>query len=157
MELTADYRQFVAEDKELIAILAFLAGAVPVIYGRCEMLIAYTSLGLLAFVFLVCLTRYVMLVSHKWIIGDETLCTVRGVFARHTDYIELYRIVDYKESQSLLQRLMGIKTVTVFSTDRSDAMMDIRGVSVDDDVIGHIREKVENCKIDKRIYEITNN
>ena len=157
MELSADYRQFVAEDKELVAILAFLAGAVPVIYGRCEMLIAYTSLGLLAFVFLVCLTRYVMLVSHKWIIGDETLCTVRGVFARHTDYIELYRIVDYKESQTLLQRLMGIKTVTVFTTDRSDVIMDMRGVPSDEDVIGYMREKVENCKIDKRIYEITNN
>ena len=26
MELSADYRQFVAEDKELVAILAFLAG-----------------------------------------------------------------------------------------------------------------------------------
>ena len=157
MTIKADYRQFVAEDKELVAILAFLAGAVPVVYNRCEQLIAYTSLGLLAFVFLVCLTRYVMLVTRKWIINDEQLCSVKGVFARHTDYIELYRIVDYKESQSLLQRLMGIKTVTVFSTDRSDAMMDIRGVSVDDDVIGHIREKVENCKIDKRIYEITNN
>lgn len=157
MTIRADYRQFVAEDKELVAVLAFLAGAVPVVYNRCERLIAYTSLGLLAFVFLVCLTRYVMLVSQKWIIGDETLCRIKGVFARHTDYIELYRIVDYKESQTLLQRLMGIKTITIFSTDRSDATMDMRGISVDEDVIGHIREKVEKCKIDKRIYEITNN
>lgn len=157
MEIKPDYRQFVAEDRELLAMLAFLSGAVPVVYGRCEQLIAYTALGLLAFVFLVCLTRYVMLVSHQWIIGDETLCTVKGVLARHTDYIELYRIVDYKESQTLLQRLMGIKTITIFSTDRSDATMDMRGISVDEDVIGHIREKVEKCKIDKRIYEITNN
>ena len=119
MEIKPDYRQFVAEDRELLAMLAFLSGAVPVVYGRCEQLIAYTSLGLLVFVLLVCLTRYVMLVSHQWIIGDETLCTVKGVLARHTDYIELYRIVDYKESQTLLQRLMGIKTVTVFSTLRN--------------------------------------
>ena len=98
-----------------------------------------------------------MLVSQKWVIDDDTLCRVKGVFARHTDYIELYRIVDYKESQSLLQRLMGIKTVTVFSTDRSDAMVDMRGVSVDEDVVGQLRDKVEKCKNDKRIYEITNN
>ena len=139
MEIKPDYRQFVAEDRELLAMLAFLSGAVPVVYGRCEQLVAYTSLGLLVFVLLVCLTRYVMLVSHQWIIGDETLCTVKGVLARHTD------------------RLMGIKTVTVFSTDRSDCMVDIRGVSVDEDVIGHLRDKVEKCKTDKRIYEITNN
>ena len=157
MEIKPDYRQFVAEDRELLAMLAFLSGAVPVVYGRCEQLVAYTSLGLLVFVLLVCLARYVMLVSHQWIIGDETLCTVKGVLSRHTDYIELYRIVDYKESQSLLQRLMGIKTVTVFSTDRSDAMVDMRGVSVDEDVVGQLRDKVEKCKTDKRIYEITNN
>ena len=157
MTIRADYRQFVAEDKELVAVLAFLAGAVPVVYNRCERLIAYTSLGLLAFVFLVCLTRYVMLVTQKWVIDDDTLCRVKGVFARHTDYIELYRIVDYKESQSLLQRLMGIKTVTVFSTDRSDAMVDMRGILVDEDVVGQLRDKVEKCKTDKRIYEITNN
>ena len=157
MTIRADYRQFVAEDKELVAVLAFLTGAVPVVYNRCEQLIAYTSLGLLAFVFLVCLTRYVMLVTQKWVIDDDTLCRVKGVFARHTDYIELYRIVDYKESQSLLQRLMGIKTITVFSTDRSDAMVDMRGVSVDEDVVGQLRDKVEKCKNDKRIYEITNN
>ena len=86
MEIKPDYRQFVAEDRELLAMLAFLSGAVPVVYGRCEQLVAYTSLGLLVFVLLVCLTRYVMLVSHQWIIGDETLCTVKGVLARHTDY-----------------------------------------------------------------------
>lgn len=89
MTIRADYRQFVAEDKELVAVLAFLAGTVPVVYNRCEQLIAYTSLGLLTFVFLVCLTRYVMLVTQKWVIDDDTLCRVKGVFARHTDYIEL--------------------------------------------------------------------
>ena len=52
---------------------------------------------------------------------------------------------------------MGIKTITVFSTDRSDAMVDMRGVSVDEDVVGQLRDKVEKCKTDKRIYEITNN
>ncbi len=157
MTYQADYRQFIAEDRELVAILAFLSGAAPVIYGRFDLLIGYTALGLLAFVLLVCLTRYVILITQKWIIGDDTLCRVKGVFSRQTDYIELYRIVDYKESQSLMQRLMGIKTVTVFSTDRSDAMMDMRGLPAEEDVIGHIREKVEKCKIDKRIYEITNN
>ena len=35
MTIRADYRQFVAEDKELVAVLAFLAGAVPVVYNRC--------------------------------------------------------------------------------------------------------------------------
>ena len=44
MEIKPDYRQFVAEDRELLAMLAFLSGAVPVVYGRCEQLIAYTSL-----------------------------------------------------------------------------------------------------------------
>lgn len=97
-----------------------------------------------------------MLVNVKWLIGEETLCRIRGIFSKETDYVEMYRITDYKESQSFLQRMMGVKTVTIYSTDRSDAVTDIVGVSADLDLIGIIRNNVEKCKKEKGIYEITN-
>jgi uncharacterized membrane protein YdbT with pleckstrin-like domain len=92
----------------------------------------------------------------KWLIEEETLCRIRGIFSKETDYVEMYRITDYKESQSFFQRMLGVKTVTIYSTDRSDAVTDIVGVSADMDLIGIIRTNVEKCKKDKRIYEITN-
>ena len=100
--------------------------------------------------------RYAMLVCVRWTVEDEMLCRTSGVLSRNTDYIELYRIVDYQESRTLMQRLLGVKTVTVYSTDKSDAVSDILGVPAGMDLVGMLREKVEECKRERNIYEIAN-
>ena len=156
MKIKADYRQFVAEDAGLIAIMALLAGAVPVIIRDYDRMVGIAMTSLAVFLSVVLLVRYVMLVSVKWVVEDETLCRVKGVFSKQTDYIEMYRITDYVESRSFLQRLLGVKTVTVYSTDRSDSVTDIPGVPADMDLIGMIRENVEKCKKERRVYEIAN-
>lgn len=156
MTIKADYREFIAEDAELLAVMSVLAGAAPVLLRGSDRLIAVaaSALGLFLLSFLV--IRYIMLVNVKWLVGEETLCRVRGVFSKETDYVEMYRITDYRESQSFLQRMLGVKTVSIYSTDRSDAVTDITGVSADLDLIGIIRDNVEKSKMEKRIYEITN-
>lgn len=156
MRIKADYRQFVAEDAGLIAIMALLMGAVPVIIRDFDRMVGIAMTSLAVFLLIILLVRYVLLVSVKWMVEDETLCRMKGVFSKQTDYIEMYRITDYMENQSFLQRLFGVKTVTVYSTDRSDSVTDILGVPADMDLIGIIREKVEKCKKEKRIYEIAN-
>ena len=110
----------------------------------------------MVFMLSILVIRYIMLVSVRWMLEDETLCRIRGVFSKQTDYIELYRITDYQESRSFFQRLLGIKTVTVYSTDKSDSISDILGVPADMDLIGMLREKVEDCKRERNIYEIAN-
>lgn len=156
MTIKADYREFIAEDAELVAIMSILAGAAPVLFQRFDNLIAIATSALCLFLLSILVIRYIMLVNVKWLIGEETLCRIRGIFSKETDYVEMYRITDYKESQSFLQRMLGVKTVTIYSTDRSDAVTDIVGVSADLDLIGIIRNNVEKCKKEKGIYEITN-
>ena len=113
MRIKADYRQFVAEDAGLIAIMALLMGAVPVIIRDFDRMVGIAMTSLAVFLLIILLVRYVLLVSVKWMVEDETLCRMRGVFSKQTDYIEMYRITDYMENQSFLQRLFGVKTVTV--------------------------------------------
>lgn len=156
MKIRADYRQFVAEDAGLIAIMAVLTGAVPVIIRDYDRMMGITMGSLAAFILIFLVLRYVMLVNVKWLVEEETLCRIKGIFSKQTDYIEMYRITDYKENQSFLQRIMGVKTVTVYSTDRSDEVTDIPGVPADMNLIGIIRDNVEKCRKEKRIYEIAN-
>lgn len=156
MKICADYRQFIADDAELFAVLAILAGAVPVVINRFDKMMSITVTSLAVFILLFLILRYVLLVNVKWFVEEETLCRTKGILSKQTDYIEMYRITDYKERQSFLQRLMGVKTVTVFSTDQSDEVTDIPGVSADIDLIGIIREYVEKSRKEKRIYEIAN-
>jgi uncharacterized membrane protein YdbT with pleckstrin-like domain len=156
MKIRADYRQFVAEDAGLIAIMAVLTGAVPVIIRDYDRMMGIAMGSLAAFILIFLVMRYVMLVNVKWLVEEETLCRIKGIFSKQTDYIEMYRITDYKENQSFLQRIMGVKTVTVYSTDRSDEVTDIPGVPADMNLIGIIRDNVEKCRKEKRIYEIAN-
>lgn len=156
MKIRADYRQFVAEDAGLIAIMAVLTGAVPVIIRDYDRMMGIAMGSLAAFILIFLVLRYVMLVNVKWLVEEETLCRIKGIFSKQTDYIEMYRITDFRESQSLLQRIMGVKTVTVYSTDRSDEVTDIPGVPADMNLIGIIRDNVEKCRKEKRIYEIAN-
>ena len=143
MKIRADYRQFVAEDAGLIAIMAVLTGAVPVIIRDYDRMMGIAMGSLAAFILIFLVLRYVMLVNVKWLVEEETLCRIKGIFSKQTDYIEMYRITDYKENQSFLQRIMGVKTVTVYSTDRSDNVTDITGVPADVNLIGII-----NCRKD---------
>lgn len=105
---------------------------------------------------LLMLIRYIHLTTVKWEINNETILRTKGVFAKKKDYIELYRIVDYQETQTFLQRIFHVKDITVISTDRSDQIMRIFGVPQSEDIIRKIRTLVERIKKEKRVYEITN-
>lgn len=78
------------------------------------------------------------------------------VFSHSTDYVELYRVVDYQQSRSLPQQLFGLKTVTIYSGDRNNAKLDMIGIKASNDIVSEIRCRVEFNKKNKGIYEITN-
>ena len=91
-----------------------------------------------------------------FVVTGEQLIHEHGVFVRDSDYIELYRVVDFKENRSFLQQLAGLKTVSVYSGDRNTPKLDIIGVRNSMNLVAHIRERVEYNKQRKGIYEITN-
>ena len=78
------------------------------------------------------------------------------MFTTNNNYIELYRIVDYDERRSFIQQIVGLKTVTIYSGDRTTPHLDIIGVPVKIDLVAIIRERVEYNKQRKGVYEITN-
>ena len=156
MSVRADFRQFLAEDSLIIAITGVLTGAAPVLACHHDRYIALVVTLMTVFMLSVLAIRYATLVCVCWSVDGETLCRTSGVLSRSTDYIELYRIMDYQESRTLMQRLLGVKTVTIYSTDKSDTISDILGVPADMDLVGMLREQVEKCKKKRNIYEIAN-
>ena len=107
---------------------------------------------------MICFMLYECLYLHKprYIITSEQLIIQHGVLNRTSDYIELYRVVDFCENRSLMEQLFGLKTVGIFSGDRTNPQLDIYGVKEKLDVVKIIRERVEYNKRRKGIYEITN-
>ena len=151
-----NYREFFAEQTGLLLLFLITVVAMPLLssfeglypqiaVSFCSLLLAILLIG-----------RHITLTAVLWIINDNTLCRICDVFSRHTDYIELYRVVDYSESQTFWQKLWGVKTVSIVSTDKTDRTMLMYGISARRDIVQEIRERVENCKKQRRIYEITN-
>ncbi|MCD8287893.1 MAG: PH domain-containing protein [Porphyromonadaceae bacterium] len=144
--------QFVIDELPLLLLCA--AGFV---YGGMEeMPLARLATILALLLSLVLAYRFIYLKRICYRVGSEQLTESHGVFQRSVDYIELYRIVDYHEHQSLLQQLFKLKTVTVLSMDRTTPKLDIIGLPEREDIVETIRERVEYNKQRKGVYEITN-
>lgn len=92
----------------------------------------------------------------KFTITDQQIMYRRGVFNRKMEFIELYRVVDFHEDVSFLQNILDIKTVTVFSGDRTTPRLRIPGIALGYPLVQTLRERVEYNKRRKGIYEITN-
>lgn len=144
--------QFVINELEWLVLLAggILYGGMEgapfgtFVRGATILLALYLTYGL------VYLWRSVFYITGEQIIYE------RGVFTRRSDFIELYRIIDFKEQRSFLQQLLGLKTVVVYSGDRTTPQLPMSGVKYRVGLVAFIRERVEYNKQRKGIYEITN-
>lgn len=153
MPIQPSNRQFLADEGlwMLLTVAAFFAiTTAGTFVMRTVCMVVF--LGLM-FYLLCCYLRFARI---KYIITPEQLIFLHGMFYQMTDYMELYRVVDYQQHRSLLQQILGLKTVVIFSGDMSMPCLAIVGLPADSDIIGEIRCRVELNKRERRIYEITN-
>lgn len=99
---------------------------------------------------------YVAMRSFRWKVSDDTIMRKQGIISKEVDYLELFRVVDYAETQTALQRMLGCKTVRIMSSDKSDSIMPIFGVPAKMDLVKSIRTRVEKCKHENNIFEVAN-
>lgn len=112
----------------------------------------YIGIALLVYLFY----QVIYLARMEYIVTSDQIIFLHGVVSHSTDYMELYRVIDYQQHRTLMQQLTGLKTVVIYSGDRNMPVMQIIGMKANVDVVGLIRERVEYNKTMKHIYEITN-
>lgn len=100
--------------------------------------------------------RFLSLIRTEYIISGEQLIILQGVLTQSTNYVELYRVVDYQEHRSIMQQLVGLKTVSIYSGDRNNPVVNIIGIKANIALVAEIRVRVEYNKRRKGIYEVTN-
>lgn len=113
----------------------------------------YLLAGFFGFV-LLCKLAYLM--RMEYIITAEQIIICKGILVHSTDYVELYRVIDYQQKRSFFQQLLGLKDVTIYSGDRNNPKVTMSGVREDLDVVYEIRQRVEFNKRRRGIYEFTN-
>ena len=87
----------------------------------------------------------------RYALSEDRLFLKRGVLNVRQDEVVLYRVRDLRVSVSLWQRLFGVGTVTVISTDKSIPELMIKNIRQPNEVKELIHEYVEKMKIARRM------
>lgn len=156
IEIRPSIKQFWAENvTELLA--CFICLPIVLYFDITNSLYTIIPSSVFFSLLLYLIGRYLNLRSFEWVISSEVIYQKRGLLSSIKDHIEMYRVVDYQETQSLWQRVLGVKTVILASTDKLNSTVAIRGVPENSRLMNIVRERVELCKRNKRVYEVTNN
>ncbi|MDO4815742.1 MAG: PH domain-containing protein [Bacillota bacterium] len=87
----------------------------------------------------------------RYALSEDRLFLRRGFLNIKQDEIVLYRIRDLRVTQNLWQRIFGVGTVHVVSTDKSIPQLDIKNVKQPFEVKELIHKTVEELKIKRRM------
>lgn len=152
LEITPSWKQFFVNEMPLLIICSialFAAGVDNMPYAKIIFWIGVVLLTYLSYTLL-------YLLRIKYIITDQQIIYIHGVVGQAKDYMELYRVIDYREHSSLQQQLAGIKTITLYSGDHSLPKFKMFGIPKRSIITEEIRKRVEYNKQRKGIYEFTN-
>lgn len=106
---------------------------------------------------LVLFKNYLKILTTKWVVTDEQIKIYEGIFFHKVNYIELYRVYDYELTQNIVQAMLGLKNIYIYSGDKSTPKLKMYGLLTKHiDIISIIRKRVEQQKLKKGIYEFTN-
>lgn len=150
IELRPSVKQWICN--EWLTILLNIAGYMLLLADWCPAWL----LALPAFISVHLMYQLVYLRSMRFTFTEEMLVRERGVFSKQRDYIEMYRMFDYHETISFIQDMFGLKTVAIYSMDRTSPKLSVPGIDQTLQLVSAIRTRVERCKRRRSIYEITN-
>ena len=78
------------------------------------------GLGLVALVILILLIKMTRLKTTRYEVSADRIEWSRGLLDRKVDNLDMFRVIDLKLRRSLLDCIVGVGTVTVITTDKTD-------------------------------------
>lgn len=87
----------------------------------------------------------------KYALSDDRLFLEKGLLNMNAEEVQLYRVRDISLSITLWQRIFGMGTITVQSTDKTNPVLEIKNVLHPREVKELIHEQVENVRKDRNV------
>lgn len=78
------------------------------------------GLGLAMLVMLILLAKMARLKATRYEVSTDRIEWSRGILSRKVDNLDMFRVIDLKLHRSLLDCIVGVGTVIVITTDKSD-------------------------------------
>ena len=87
----------------------------------------------------------------RYALSEDRLFLSVGCLSIQDDEVLLYRVRDIDTSRGLWQRLFGVGTVTVMSSDKSMPNLELKNIKDPIGVKEMIHQQVEKAKIERRV------
>ena len=87
----------------------------------------------------------------RYMLSEDRLFLSKGFLNVKDEELLLYRIRDISTSRSLLQRMLGVGTVTVLSSDKTNPTLVLKNIKDPLMVKELIHRQVEEMKIQRRV------
>ena len=101
--------------------------------------------------------RWLVTAGMQYTLTDQRLILRRGVLSRSTDFVELYRVKDSHFTQSFVERVLGLGTIRLRTTQDSAPVVDLGGMNAPEPLWNQIRTLVETRRDAKGVREIDMN
>lgn len=116
-----------------------------------EDILRYSVAGLVGILLIFYILHFLYIKSIVYTVTEEQISFKRGIFTITTDYIELYRVLDFTSVRSFLLRFIGGMTFKMETTDKSHPVFELTGIPKTN--IEHlIRQLVEENRSRKNVY-----
>jgi len=116
-----------------------------------EDILKYSVAGLVSLLLLAYILHYLYIKSIVYTVTEEQILFKRGIFTIKTDYIELYRVLDFAVVRSFLLRFIGGMTFTIETTDKSHPVFKFTGIP-NTDLDHFLRGLVEENRARKNVF-----
>ena len=87
----------------------------------------------------------------RYAIGEDRLFLSVGLLNLKDEELLLYRVRDITTSRSLWQRIFGMGSVTVYSSDKTTPALILKNIKAPMDVKELLHQQVEQAKLQRRM------
>jgi len=91
----------------------------------------------------------------RYQITERRIIVERGILTKKREEIQLYRVRDINLKRNLLERILKMGDITVFSTDTTAPTYTLRNIKDSITVADLLSQAAENARIKYRAMELT--
>ena len=100
------------------------------------------------------LITYLVHTSTKFKVTARRVETEHGVLSKTVDSLELWRVLDVKYNQSLIDRIFDNGRITLVSTDQSHPSLELHGLPGHRELFEKLRDAVQDARQTNRPMEL---
>jgi uncharacterized membrane protein YdbT with pleckstrin-like domain len=98
--------------------------------------------------------HYLRVQATRWRLTNHRLRLSTGILNKHLDDLELYRIKDITLSQPLIQRLVGLGSINLVTSDASTPLLTLAAIPDSLAVMDQIRHEVDRVRRERGVREL---